>query len=224
MHRPTWITFDCYGTLVDFDLNAVVRQALKGRTEGVDLAAFLRDWERMRFEEVLGPYRPYRQILRDSLRRAMERHGLAYRDADGDVVVAAVPTFEPFPDVPPTLEQLRQHYRLAIISNTDDDLITGNLEKIGVPFDCVVTAEQARAYKPSLDAFRYLFQQLGSDPREIVHVAQGFEYDIVPAHTLDLRCVWINRRGQRRDLAYGPYDELSDLTGLTGLLGIEQGT
>lgn len=149
---PNYLTFDCYGTLVDFDLDSVTLEHLGGRLEGVDTPRFLREFEQIRFEEVLGEYRPYRAVLRESLKRAMTQFGLEYRTEDGDALVAAVPTFGPFPDVPPVLEHLRQHCKLVIISNTEDDLIDHNVRNIGVPFDHVITAEQARAYKPALES------------------------------------------------------------------------
>jgi 2-haloacid dehalogenase len=217
---PAYITFDCYGTLVDFDLDTVTLRALGERAAGIAVDAFLRDFERIRFEEVLGEYRPYRDVLCRSLAAAMARYGLAYQDADGDALVAAVPTFGPFPDVPPVLERLRQHCKLVIISNTEDDLIAHNVRNIGVPFERVITAEQVRAYKPSPAIFAYTLRALGCVKEDILHVAQGFNYDIMPTHDLGWKRVWINRNGLPGDPAYGPYDELPDLTGLPALLGI----
>lgn len=221
MPATKWLTFDAYGTLVDFNLSGVIIELLGDRANQLDHDEFLETCARDRYEEVLGHYRPYREILRASLKRSMERYGLEYRDADGDQLIAAVPTFGPFPDVPPVLDQLRKHYKLAIISNTEDDLIAGNLEKLGVPMDDVITAEQAQGYKPSLDVFRYTFDRIGADPAEVVHIAQGFEYDIVPASQLGLRRIWINRRGISGDPAYGHYDEIPDLTGVPKLLNVE---
>ena len=221
MNTPKWLTFDAYGTLIDFDLSSAILAALGDRVAAIDVDEFLRVCARDRYEEVLGPYRPYREILRASLRRSMERFGLEHRDTDGDALVEAVPTFGPFPDVPPVLEQLRRQFSLAIISNTEDDLIAGNLAKLGVPIDHVITDEQARGYKPSLDVFRFAFDRIGADPSEVVHIAQGFEYDIVPASHLGLRAIWINRRGLPGDQSYGPYVELPDLTGVPKVLGID---
>jgi 2-haloacid dehalogenase len=221
MAATKWLTFDAYGTLVDFDISGAIVETLGDRAGAVDLDEFLEACARDRFQEVLGPYRPYREILRASLRKSMERYGLEYRDADGDYLIEAVPTFGPFPDVPPVLEKLREHFKLVIISNTEDDLIAGNLERLGVPIDEVITAEQAQGYKPSLDVFRFTFEKIGADPSEVVHIAQGFDYDIVPASQLGLRRIWINRRGIPGDQAYGPYEELPDMTGVPKLLGIE---
>lgn len=222
MALPRYVTFDCYGTLTDFNLTPATLETLGSRLDGIDTDAFLRRFEVVRYEEVLGEYRPYRQILRDSLRRTLDEFGLEYRESDGQALIDAVPTFGPFPDVPPVLERLRQHCGIVIISNTEDDLIAHNVEKIGVPFDAVITAEQAGAYKPSHAAFEYMRRQLGCEADEILHVAQGFLYDIVPAHELGWRAVWINRRNQPGDPAYGPYDELPDLTGLPELMGLPE--
>ena len=150
----------------------------------------------------------------------MRRFGLAYREEVGAAIVAAVPTFGPFADVPPALERIRRHCRIVIISNTEDELIAGNVRKIGMPFHRIITAEQARAYKPSPAIFEYTLRELGCAPDEILHVAQGFDYDIVPAHRLGWARVWINRRGQAGDPAYGPYQELPDLSRLPELIGL----
>jgi 2-haloacid dehalogenase len=221
MALPKYVTFDCYGTLVDFAIDEVTRRTLGPRLDRVDAAAFLREFEAIRYQEILGEYRPYREVLRRSLAEAMRRFDLVYREDDGAAIVAAVPAFGPFPEAPPVLDRIRRHCKIVIISNTEDDLIAANVRNIGVPFDDVITAEQARAYKPSPAIFEHTLRRLGCAPDEILHVAQGFAYDIVPAHRLGWERVWINRRGQTGDPAYGPYRELPDLSGLPELIGIE---
>jgi 2-haloacid dehalogenase len=214
------VTFDCYGTLVDFDLNRVVRASLNERlrADGVDEAEFLRDFRVMRFQVVLERYRPYKEILAVSLEHAMRLHGLPYRKADGDALIAAVPTFGPFREVPAVLARLKETYQIAIISNTDDDLIRGNVERIGVEFDYVITAEQARAYKPSREMFVHALRVTGRTPEQVIHVAQGFEYDIIPTYGMGMRRIWINRGGRRGSRAFMPYDELPDMSRLPELL------
>jgi 2-haloacid dehalogenase len=219
---PTWITFDCYDTLVEFPIDRVTREILGTRADSIDIDAFLAAFEALRFRTTTsGPYRPYHDVLRDTLAQTMRDYGLTYQDSDGDALLAAVPTWGPFPEVPPALERLRQQCKLAIITNSDDDIMAGNVANIGVPIDRVITAEQARAYKPSLVIFHYALGALECEPDELVHVAQGFEYDIVPAHALGWRRVWINRYGKTGEPAYGPYDELPDLSGLPALLRME---
>ncbi len=222
---PIWITFDCYDTLVEFSIDDVTRDILGSRADTIDSDVFLSDFEALRYQTTThGPYMPYRQVLRETLAQVMREYGLPYRDEDGDALLAAVPTWGPFPDVPPALERLReQGGKLAIITNSDDDIMARNVANIGVPIDRVITAQQAGAYKPSPVVFAYALHALGCQPGNIVHVAQGFEYDIVPTHALGWTRVWINRYGKPGDPAYGPYHELSDLSGLPELLGVSSG-
>lgn len=219
LKTPKWMTFDCYGTLVNFNLTPATLDALGTRLDGVDQDAFFSRFAQVRYEEVLGEYRPYKEVLRRSLDRVMMEFDLPYRTSDGDAIVAAVPTFGPFPEVPDALRRLKTQTRLAIITNSDDDLIPHNVARIGVEFDRVFTSQQVGAYKPSPAVFEYVLRQFGCDPGDILHVAQGFEYDIVPAHAVGWDRVWINRYGRAGDQAYGPYVELPDLSQLPALIG-----
>jgi 2-haloacid dehalogenase len=150
----------------------------------------------------------------------MRLHGLEYRDSDGDALVEAVPTFGPWPEVPDALRALKTKYEIAIISNTDDNLIARNVENIGVEFDYVITAQQAGAYKPDRQTFEYAFKTMGVEPSQVIHTAQGWEYDHIPTRDLGLkRRVWINRYGRLGSSDYQPYDELPDMSGLPKLLG-----
>ncbi|MDP9469361.1 MAG: haloacid dehalogenase type II [Chloroflexota bacterium] len=222
MQRPIFVTFDCYNTLVEFQrpIDQVTRQILGSHAGHIDVDDFLRAFADLRYQTILGFYRPYHEVLRQSLAQTMRRFRLPYQDEDGATLVAAVPSFGPFPEVPAALERLRQRCKIVVISNTDDDIIAGNMRNIGVPFDHVITSEQARAYKPSPVIFRYALQTLGCDAGEILHVAQGFEYDIIPAHREGWAQVWINRYGKTGDPAYGPYHELPDLSRLPELIGM----
>jgi 2-haloacid dehalogenase len=221
MSLPGFVTFDCYDTLVEFPIERVTQAILGPRLDGIDGDRFFAAFERVRFDTTTyGPYRPYREVLRETLAQVMGQFAIPYRDSDGAALVAAVPAWGPFPDVPPALERLRTQCKLAIISNSDDDLMAGNVRQIGVPFDHVITAQQAQAYKPSPAVFAYALRTLGCEPEDVLHVAQGFEYDIVPAHHLGWARVWINRYGRAGDDAFGPYVELPDLTGVPSLLGL----
>jgi 2-haloacid dehalogenase len=216
------VTFDAYATLINFELAPTTLKVLADRLDldGLDVDEFLDDFRVMRFQAVLEAYRPYHEILHSSLRNAMRLHGLEYRESDGDALVEAVPTFGPWPEVPDALRALKKKYEIAIISNTDDNLIARNVENIGVEFDYVITAQQAKAYKPDRQTFEYAFQTMDVDPSQVIHVAQGWEYDHIPTRDLGLRRrVWINRYGRRGSSDYQPYDELPDLSGLPALLG-----
>jgi len=217
------VTFDAYGTLVDFRLSDATLQVLADRLpmDGVGSEEFLDDFRVMRFQAVLEPYRSYREVLRSSLQIAMRLHGIPQSPSDGDALIAAVPTFGPFPEVPDALRALKSlGYEIAIISNTDDDLISQNVAHIGVDFDHVITAQQARAYKPDRETFEHAYATMDIPPAQVTHVAQGWEYDLIPTRDLGLRRrVWINRYRRPGSSGYQPYDELPDLSGLPALLG-----
>lgn len=215
------ITFDCYGTLVDFALTGATLDALSDRLpmDGVDTAAFIDNFRVMRFQAVLGSYRPYTEVLRLSLENAMRLHGIPYSSSDGDAVIAAVPDFGPFSEVPHVLTRLKFRYELAIVSNSDDQLMEQNVANIGVDFDHVVTSEQAKTYKPQWEMFQYAYRVMDVAPEQVVHVAQGWEYDLIPTRDLGLRRrVWINRNAHPGSSVYQPYDELMDMASLPDLL------
>ena len=220
-YAPKFISFDCYDTLVEFRADDVTRDLLADRADGVDIDQLLADFEALRFDTTTNqPYQPYRDVLRTTLRQIMAQYGIPYRDEDGEALLAAVRTWGPYPDVPPALQRLRDAgIRLVILTNSDDDLMAENVARIGVPIDVVITAEQTGAYKPNLAAFHSMLDRLACQPDDLLHVAQGFEYDIVPAHALGWNRVWINRYGLPGDPAYGPYGELPDLSGLPDLVG-----
>jgi len=216
------VTFDAYATLINFELGPTTLRVLEDRLDLDDLNVdeFLDDFRVMRFQAVLEAYRPYHEILRSSLRNAMRLHGLEYRETDGEALVDAVPAFGPFPEVPEALRKLKTTYEIAIISNSDDNLIARNVANIGVEFDYVITAQQAGAYKPDRQTFKHAFRTMGVEPSQVIHTAQGWEYDHIPTRDLGLkRRVWINRYGRKGSVDYQPYDELPDLSGLPKLLG-----
>ncbi|MEU3889864.1 haloacid dehalogenase type II [Streptomyces sp. NPDC029041] len=216
------VTFDAYATLINFELGPTTLKVLEDRLDldNLDVDEFLDDFRVMRFQAVLEAYRPYHEVLHSSLRNAMRLHGLEYRETDGEALVDAVPTFGPWPEVPDALRKLKTKYEIAIISNSDDNLIARNVENIGVDFDYVITAQQAGAYKPDRQTFKHAFRTMGVDSSQVIHVAQGWEYDHIPTRDLGLkRRVWINRYGRKGSADYQPYDELPDLSGLPKLLG-----
>jgi len=219
---PKYITFDAYGTLVKYQLGKATREVLGDRVNQIDFEKFLDEYSDARFADILKPYRPYEAVLRRCFGNLARKYGIPFTEDDVDAMIASIPTWGPFPDVPPALRKLRQYCKLVIISNTEDRLIEKNIENIGVPFDDYITAEQARAYKPSPAVFEYTLKKLGCAKEDILHVANGYEYDIMPAHDLGWKAVWINREKIVGDQQkYGPYDELPDLSGVPALLGID---
>jgi 2-haloacid dehalogenase len=218
--QPKFITFDCYGTLTAFGMSGVTRQLLADRVPAEQMEDFLDDFEAYRIDEVLGAYKPYAQVINDALARAAKTWGIEHRDSDGRTIYEAVPTWGPHPDVPEPLAVLADSFPLVILSNAADEQIMHNVDKLGAPFHSVFTAEQAQAYKPRLQAFEYMLDQLGCGPQDILHVSSSLRYDLMPAH--DLRVtnkVYVNR-GYEPSTPYYGYHEIPDLAGLPKLLGL----
>jgi 2-haloalkanoic acid dehalogenase type II len=220
--RPRVATFDCYGTLVDWEgglgaflYDLALRHADPAPPPGRELRA---RWEAIQFELLAGEYRPYREILAESLRAWMDERGYAWAPEHGDALLRSMRSWQPFPDTRPALTRARERgLRLAIVSNTDRDIIEHTLRHIGVPFDAVITAEDARAYKPSDPVFEYALEKLGTPPGDILHVAFGFKYDIGPAARHGMGTAWVNRHAEGPP-GDAPYDyEWRDLWPLAEL-------
>lgn len=218
-HQNTPIaTFDCYRTLIDFDLNGLTLPIVRDRLDevGIDHETFLDNLRVMRFHAVAeGPYRRYQDLVRSTLETTMLLHGARYDAAFGDQLVEEAKSLPVFPEVPDALRALKDKgVQLAIISNSDRDFIPHHVETIGVDFDYVITAEDAGWYKPRQGAFEHLFAVIDRDPSLITHVAQGWEYDIMPAKQYGVRRVWVNRYGFSGSEFYQPYFEIPDLSPL----------
>lgn len=221
MRRPDRaITFDCYGTLIDFDLNGAALDLLGDQLEadGVDVAAFLHDFRVMRWQGAMEGFQPYKSLLRRSLRNVMKLYRLDYLPEHGHALVDAVRRFPPFPEVAAVLDALRSDYRLAIISNTDEDLIRDNVRKIGVEFDHVITSERAGYYKPNAHIFEYALGIIGLPVRVVTHVAASHDYDVIPTTTLGMWTVWVNRGRSQESHPEIPEGQIRDLTGLPEVL------
>lgn len=221
--RPEVATFDCYGTLVDWEggigaflYALLLREGIAEPPPGRELRA---RWEAIQFELVRGEYRPYREILGEATLAWCREFGVPDRDAYADAIVGSIRAWQPFPDTRPALTRAREAgLRLVILSNTDRDIIRHTVRQIGVDFDDVVTAEDVRAYKPDLAGFRHLLDRLGAEPRDVLHVAFGFKYDIGPAKQLGMRTAWVNRHLEPLpEPATAPDHEWRDLWGLAEL-------
>lgn len=215
---PAILTFDCYGTLVQWreTLRSVFDPLLPA---GADPEAFHQDFRRQAARLAAGDYQRYTAILRQALAATMAAWSL---DADvaaaQDRFVESVADIAPHPGTIAALRALEGRYRLAILSNTEDALIAKTIAGLQVPFE-LVTAEQARAYKPDPRMFRFAHQKLGVRPRDVLHVGAGWETDMVPGSELGLKRIWINRLGQAvPDPALAPTAILPDLSGLPALV------
>ncbi|HJP68119.1 MAG TPA: haloacid dehalogenase type II [Sphingomicrobium sp.] len=175
--RPRYITFDCYGTLTRMQMSEMARKFYTDQLPAERMDAFCKDWSGYRLDEVLGAWKPYSEVLSNSLERCCRKWGIDYRPEQGAAVYEAVPTWGPHPDVPAGLSKIAGKIPLVILSNAMDEQIHHNVAKLGAPFHAVYTAQQAQAYKPRFQAFEYMFDQLGCDPKDIMHVSSSFRYD-----------------------------------------------
>jgi 2-haloacid dehalogenase len=194
-------TFDCYGTLIDWEGGAgafLYDLCLRHGDDPPPGRELREQWEAIQFEIVSrAEYRPYKQVLAESLRRWMEERGLAWEAGEGDALVRSMRSWQPFPDTRPALTRARESgLRLVIVSNTDRDIIEHSLRHLEVPFDDVVTAEDCGAYKPADTVFEQALERIGEPPDAVLHVAFGFKYDLPPASRAGMRTAWVNRHGE----------------------------
>jgi 2-haloacid dehalogenase len=207
-----WATFDCYGTLIDW--NGGIGRELE-RLFGAEQVSRLlhayhdveREYQRER------PEATYRDVLTVSLVRLSEREGLPLSVHEHDALARSLPEWQPFPDVAAALADARSRgWKLAILSNTDRDYIEASLAQIGVPFELAIVASEIGSYKPALRHWEAFETQTGVPRDAHVHVAASLYHDIAPACALGLRTVWINRLGEEAEPQ--PDVELHTLTGL----------
>lgn len=208
------ISFDCYGTLVDWAsgiLGAIRRQFPESRR--MDDEVILREYHRVEADAEEGAFRPYRAVLAETAAELAARFSWPLHRGDRGYLAGSLPRWEPFPDTNPALADLAsRRYRLAIASNVDDDLLAGTLKHLNVEFDRLVTATEVEAYKPDRPHFDALLQEVEGREEELLHVAASPFHDVRPASELGIPVIWVNRRGDRRPSGLAPTAEVSDLS------------
>lgn len=210
-----WATFDCYGTLIDWD--GGVGDAMARLWPAADRARLLRDYHAVEPLVQQEASLSYREVLTRCLRAVAAVEGLPLPERDAAALAESLPFWPAFPDAPPALRKLREGgWRLAILSNTDPDLLGASLERIGVPVDLTVTASDAGSYKPQHGHWASFLERSGASFERCAHVAASPFHDLRPASELGLTAVWINRTGGTSDEPRAA--ELPDLTGLPGTL------
>jgi 2-haloacid dehalogenase len=204
-----WATFDCYGTLIDW--NAGLRAEL-ARVFGEEQAdEQLRRYHELEPELQSGGSLSYREVMTEAMRR------LGAAAGEEAALAESLPRWQPFPEVPEALEEARaQGWKLAILSNTDPDYIAASKTLIGVPFDETVVASEIGSYKPDSGHWRVFDARTGAEPARHVHVGASLFHDIAPARRLGLATIWINRLGEEANPE--PSVELTDLGGLSQAL------
>lgn len=220
------ITFDCYGTLVDWEpgVAAVLRPLLAEHGVMARERELLQAFSEFERSARRGPWVAFREILSQVVQRVGERFGFQVTASERDVLAQSIRFWPLFPDTTSVLRRLKRRYLLGIISNIDDELFELTRPQLGVDLDLLVTAEQAHAYKPELAPFHLALERLGLPRREWLHVAQSVSHDIIPARQLGVPCVRITRRGTRfgepppvgvaADLELPDLDALADCAGV----------
>jgi 2-haloacid dehalogenase len=197
------LTFDCYGTLIDWEagLLPVIHRILTAHDRDIDDATILKlygDFEqRLEDSSERRPFRPYREVLESVVRQFGVELGFTPTPHEIRSLPDSLPTWEPWPDTVAALRQLKTRFRLAILSNVDDDLFAGTLPQLGVDFDTVITAQQAQAYKPALKIFELALSRVNAPAHRVLHVGQSIYHDVIPAQALGLATVWVNRPSAR---------------------------
>jgi 2-haloacid dehalogenase len=201
-----WATFDCYGTLIDW--NGGIGRELERLFGAARGAEFLHTYHELEPQiQREDPSRSYRDVMAVALAR------LGAPAGDQDALGRSLPEWDPFPEVPAALEEAHERgWRLAVLSNTDPDLLEASLARIGVEFELTVVASEIGSYKPASDHWDEFFARSGADRDSQVHVAASLFHDIAPASALGLRTIWINRLGEEAEPQ--PDVELHSLTGL----------
>ena len=224
-HRFQALTFDCYGTMIDWEkgIFSALRPILEAHGKTIDDFALLKLYSELELKAEQGEFRKYREVLQSVVAGFGEQ--LAFKPSEEEIrsLPGSLPQWPPFPDTVAALKRLQTRYKLAVISNIDDDLFAGSEPKLQAQFDHVITAEQARSYKPSLNNFRLALKQLGLAPDHVLHVGQSLYHDVTPAKSLGIATVWVNRpstrpgAGAARTADGKPDLEVSDLATLADI-------
>lgn len=222
--KPELLTFDCYGTLIDWDsaLRVYVADLLKRKNLSVEPDEFYHGWYyRHALRLLQGPFLIYRELLKQSMQAALREYGADVDDSDGADCGDAMAEAEPFPHTVDVLRQLAGEYRLAIISNSQDDIICHAVERMDNLFSVVLTAETTHAYKPDSALFELVLEKAAVPVERTVHIAQSQYVDLPRSVPMGFRTIWINRNAQDlNDGTPAPDEILPDLRDLPALLKV----
>jgi 2-haloacid dehalogenase len=227
--RFEWLSFDCYGTLIDWETGILgyLRPLLRAKGCDAGDSQILNLYSEIEPREQSRAYRSYREVLAAVMRALAAEFRIDINAAQADGLAESIAEWKPFPDTVEGLRELKSRYRLAIISNIDDGLFALTAKHLEVPFDLVVTAQQVRSYKPSQRNFKALLEGIGVARDKLLHAAESLYHDVAPARELGIATVWVNRRqgkpaaatrvvGVRPDLEVASVGELARLADAKG--------
>jgi 2-haloacid dehalogenase len=197
--RFNTISFDCYGTLIDWEsgILSVLQAVLGSHGQSLPDAAILELYAEFEAEAESGPYQSYRAVLQSVVKAFAHRLHFEASSAEIHSLHESVRAWPPFPDTVPALRELQKRYQLVVISNIDNDLFAETRKHLDVELDGVITAEEARSYKPSLNNFQMALRTLAISPDRLLHAAQSIYHDVVPSRSLGISTVWVNRTSSR---------------------------
>ena len=193
------ITFDCYGTLIDWETGifGALRPVLSAHGKQLSDPELLQLYSELEADAESGTYINYRDVLKQVMRGFGEQLSFGPTEQEIRSLPESLATWPAFPDTAGALRRLKSKYKLAIISNVDDDLFAYTRPKLDVELAAVITAQQAQAYKPSLKMFELAQKRIGADRCEWLHVGQSLYHDVEPAQSLEIATVWVNRPSPR---------------------------
>ncbi|HZG20538.1 MAG TPA: haloacid dehalogenase type II [Herbaspirillum sp.] len=218
--KPKFISFDCYGTLINFEMGPTARTLFADRVSAQRMPAFLESFRFYRLDEVLGTWKPFFEVVDNAIQRACHAHEVTYHPSDAQALYDAIPTWQPHPHVVETLEKIAPHIPLVILSNSMTDLIPHSVAHLKAPFHAVYTAEEAQAYKPRGQTFEYMFEQLGCGPEEMMHCSSSFRYDLMTASDLGFMAKAFIDRGHEPGFDGYGVNRLTDFRQLAALVGL----
>lgn len=222
------LTFDCYGTMIDWEsgIFSALRPILRTHHKELSDIALLELYAELELEAEQREYQAYRDILQSVVRGLGERLGFKPTDAEVRSLPDSIANWQPFPDTVAALRKLKNRYKLAVISNIDDDLFALSAPKLGVKFDEVITAQQARCYKPCKRIFEIARERIGAEKEKWLHAGQSVYHDVIPAKALGIATVWVKRpsprvgAGATKAATAKPDVEVASLAALADLIGI----
>jgi len=219
------LTFDCYGTMIDWEggIFSALRPILAAHKKNIPDLMLLELYSELEASAEQGKYLRYRDVLQSVVRGLGERLEFSPTEAEVRSLPEPLAHWQPFPDTVEALRKLKSRYRLAVISNVDDDLFASTVPKLGVAFDHVITAQQSGCYKPCMRIFKLAEEQIGVNREQWLHVGQSIYHDVIPAQSLGIATVWVNRpsprpgAGAAKTAAGKPDLEVSNLETLADL-------
>jgi 2-haloacid dehalogenase len=189
------ISFDCYGTLIDWEagIGGALEPLFRVHRVDFDRAAVIGAFARHEREIEAGKYQSYAAVLGEVMKRIAKQFDLQLRPGESTALVASFGLWPAFAETPKCLKAIQRHYKVAIVSNVDDEMFAESAPRLGVKVSTVVTAEQVKSYKPASAHFEELLRRLALTPRDVLHVAESRYHDVAPASAMGFRTVWVNR-------------------------------